>query len=94
MKENIAELKWKQQPKFVKTRKCNLKTKILLNLPENSHPLKIYEATTDFNELVQYICEQTNLYGAQKGREFVTNPEDIRPFLRINYIMPISKFEI
>ena len=91
LKAKIAELKWKRQPKFIKTRKCNLEAKILLNLPENSNPLKIYEATTDFSELVQYICEQTNLYAAQNGREFVTNPEEICAFLGINYIMSISK---
>ena len=65
--------------------------KILLNLPENSNPPKIYEVTTDFIEFVQYICEQTNLYAAQNGREFVTNPEEIYTFLGINYIMSISK---
>ena len=40
---------------------------------------------------MQYICEQTNLCEAQIGREFVTNPEEIRKFLGINYIMSISK---
>ena len=59
-------MKWKQQPKFVKTRKCNLEARILLNLPENSNALKIYEATTDFSELVKYMCEM-NLYVAQNG---------------------------
>ena len=91
LKAKVAELKWKGQPKLIKTRKCNLEANILLNLPENSNPLKIYEATTDFSELVQYICEQTNLYAAQNGREFVTNPEEIYTFLGINYIMSISK---
>ena len=57
LKAKIAELKWKQQPKFIKTRKCNLEANVLLNLPKNSNSLKIYEATTAFSELVQYICE-------------------------------------
>ena len=29
LKAKIAELKWKRQPKFIKTRKCNLEGKIL-----------------------------------------------------------------
>ena len=91
LKAKIAELKWKRQPKFIKTRKCNLEAKILLNLSEKSNPLKIYEVTTDFSEIVQYICEQTNLYAAQNGRDFVTNPEEILAFLGINYILSISK---
>ena len=49
LKVKIAELKLKRQPNFIKTRKCNLEAKILLNLLENSNPLKIYEATTDFS---------------------------------------------
>ena len=91
LKLKIGELKWKRQPNFIKTRKCNLEAKILLNLPVNSNPLKIYKVTTDFIEFVQYICEQTNLYAAQNGREFVTNPEEIHAFLGISYIMSISK---
>ena len=96
MKPKIAELKWKQQPKFIKTRKCNLEAKVLLNLPENSNLLKIYEATTDFNELVQHICEQTNLYEAQNGREFVTNSEEIRFFFRhkLYVYFKATKFEM
>ena len=62
-----------------------------MNLPENSYPLKIYEATTDFSELVQYICEQMNLHAAQSGREFVTNPEEFHAFLGTNFVMSISK---
>ena len=90
-KAKISELKWKGQSRFIKTRKCNLEVTILLNLPENFNVLKIYEVTTDFNELVQFICEQTNRYPVQNGREFVTNPEEIRPSSCINYIMSISK---
>ena len=69
LKAKIAELKWKQQPKFIKTRKCNLEAKMLLDLSETSDPLKIYEATTDFSEFVQYMYEQTNLYVAQNMEE-------------------------
>ena len=43
------------------------------------------------NELVKFICDQSNLYAAQNGREFATTPEKIRAFLGINYIMSISK---
>ena len=91
LKVKIAELKWKRQPKFIKTRKFNSEAKTLLNLLENSNPVKIYETITDFSELVQYICEQTNLCAAYNGREFVTNPEKICTFSSINYIMSISK---
>ena len=40
---------------------------------------------------MKHICDQTNLYATQNGREFASNPEEIRAFLGINYIMSISK---
>ena len=93
-KEKNAEMKWKRQLKFRKTKKCNLETKILLNFPENFNPFKIYEATTDFSELVQYICEQTTLYAAQNGREFVTDPEEICTFLDITISCLFQSYQI
>ena len=72
---------------LLKTRKCNLEAEILLNLVEKSNPLKIYKATTDFSELVQYICEQTNLYAAKNGKEFVTNPGEFCTFKATKFEM-------
>ena len=40
---------------------------------------------------MKHICDQANLYATQNGREFATNPEEIRAFLGINYIISISK---
>ena len=58
---------------------------------ENDDLLQIFESTMKLNELVKIICDQSNLYAAQNGREFATTPEEIRAFLGINYIMSISK---
>ena len=33
LKLKTGELKWKRQPKFIKTRKCNLEAKIFWNFP-------------------------------------------------------------
>ena len=51
----------------------------------------IFEGTTNLNELVKHVCNQTNLYATQNRREFATNPEEICAFIGINYIMSISK---
>ena len=40
---------------------------------------------------MKHICDQTNLYATQNGREFAANLEEIGAFLGINYIMSISK---
>ena len=84
-------MKWKCTSKFVKAKKCTLEINILLNIPDNANPLLIFEGTKNFNELLRHICDQTNLYATQNGRELATNPEKIRAFLGINYIMWISK---
>ena len=44
----------------------------------------IFEKTTNLDVLVDLITEQTNLYAAKNGREFVTSKEEIRAFLGIN----------
>ena len=89
-RKKVAELKWKRTSKFVKAKKCALEANVLLDIPENAIPLLIFERTTSLNELMKYICNQTNPYGTQNGREFATDPEVIRAFLGINYIMSIS----
>ena len=89
--KKFVELKWKCTYKSAKAKKCTLEANILLNIPENASPLPMFEGTTNLNELVKHICDQANLYATQNGREFVTNPKEIRAFLGINYIMTISK---
>ena len=89
--KKVVELKWKRTSKFVKAKKGSLEANVLLDIPENANSLLIIEGTTNLNELLEHICDQTNLYTTQNGREFATNPEEIRAFLGINYIMLISK---
>ena len=89
--KEVTELEWKRTSKFVKAKKCIPEAHVLLEIPENANPLLIFEGTTNLNELVKHICDQTNLYAIQNGRDFALNPKQIRAFLGINYIMPISK---
>ena len=91
LKKKVAELTWKRTSKFAKAKKCTLETNVLLDIPENVNPFLIFEGTTNLNELVKHIHDQTNLYAKQNEREFATNPEEIRAFLGINYIMLISR---
>ena len=74
LKKKVTELKWK----FVKAKKCTLEANALLDILENANPLLIFEGTTNLNELVKHICDETNLYATQRGREFATNPEEKR----------------
>ena len=77
LKYNVAELKSKRTFKFVKAKKCILEANILLDIPENVNPLLIFEETTNLNELMKHICDQTSQYTTQHGREFATNSEEV-----------------
>ena len=89
--KKVTELEWKRTSKFVKAKRCIPEAHVLLEIPENANPLLIFEGTTNLNELVKHICDQTNLYAIQNGRDFALNPKQIRAFLGINYMMSISK---
>ena len=70
LKKKVAELKVKITSKFVKAKQCTLEASALLVIPENTNPLLIFEGTTNLIELVKHICDKTNLYATQNGREF------------------------
>ena len=82
-KKKITALKWKRKSKFIKAKKCTLEANVLLDM-ENANPLQILESTMKLNKLVKIICNQSNLYATQNGREFATTPDEIRAFLGIN----------
>ena len=63
----------------------------MLEIPENTKSLLIFEGTTNLNELLKHIYSQINLYATQNGTEFATNPEEICAFLGISYMMSTSK---
>ena len=67
LKKKVAELKWKRTSKFVKAKKYTLEANVLLDILENANLLLMFEWTTNFNELVKHICDQTNLYATQNG---------------------------
>ena len=83
-------MKWKRKSKFIKAKRITSEVNVLLDM-ENANPLQIFESTMKLNELVKIICDQSNFYAAQNGREVATTPEEIRAFWGINYNMPISE---
>ena len=70
LKHATASLKWQRKPELIKRKNCELEAKILLDLPVNPSPLRVFESTTRLNDLVSLICDQTNLYAEQNGRTF------------------------
>ena len=70
-KKKVAQLKWERTFKFVKAKKCTLQANVLLDIPENANPLLIFEETTNLNELVKHICDQTNLYATQNEQSLL-----------------------
>ena len=82
---------WKLTSKFAKEKVCTLEENVLIDIPENTNSLQLFEAITSLNELVKYICNKTNLYAAQNWREFATNSGKIPASLGIDYIISVSK---
>ena len=74
LKKKVPELNWK----FVKAKKCSLEANVLFDIPENANPLLIFKGTTNLNELVKHIFDETDLYATQRGEEFATNSEEKR----------------
>ena len=91
LKHAAASLKWQRKPKLIKRKNCELEVKILLDLPVNASPLRVFESTTRLNDLVSLICDQTNLYAEQNGRTFRTTPEEVCAFLGVHFMMAICK---
>ena len=88
--KKVRALEWKLTSEFVKAKKCTPEAHVLLESQQKANPLPISEEPTKLNNLVKHICNQTNLYAAQKGSDFALNPKQIRAFLGTNYIMSIS----
>ena len=78
-------------------RKRNLTNKNQVHLfPKNKlneivSPMEIFELVTGFEELINLIIVQTNLYPQQKERNFTVDNNELKSFLRINFIMTINK---
>ena len=49
LKHATASLKWQRKPKLIKRKNCELEAKILLDLPVNPSPLRVFESTTRLN---------------------------------------------
>ena len=82
---------WNGNARLNLSKQKTLEAHVLLEISENANPLLIFERTTNLNELVKQISDQANLYAIENGRDFALNPKQIRAFLGINYIMPVSK---
>ena len=68
-----------------------IQIKILVDLPEKPSLLLVFECNTSLNDVMSFICEQTNLYAAQNSRKFTATAEEIRAVLDENVIMFICK---
>ena len=42
-------------------------------------------------ELIDHIVSETNIHAAQKGSNFLTNHDELKAFLGMNYLMGINK---
>ena len=70
---------------------CTLEAEVLINLDPRSTPFYIFQTVARMNELLETIVTETNRYATQKGRNFEITEDEMKAFLRINFIMDINK---
>ena len=91
IKQKGEPWKWAKNAKANKQEPCALILEIQAQLNEIVSPLEIFEWVTGFEELIDLIVVQTNLYAQQKGRIFTVDNNELKAFIEINYIMAINK---
>ena len=72
---------------------CNLKAEVWNDFSEMSSPLDVFEKVMQLDKVVTLTATETNRYGRQNGRNFVTNAAlaEMKAFLGMNYIMGGNK---
>ena len=70
---------------------CSLKAEVINEkMQENCTPFDMFRKVTNFDELINLIVVQSNLYTQQNGCEFQRNVKEMTAFSSINYIMNIN----
>lgn len=90
-KQKETAWKWCKKPKLSTKETCDLSADVLLDISEAPTPYEVFSKTVDLHKLIAEISVQTNIYAMQNGRQFVTDENEIRAFLGINYIMAINR---
>ena len=80
--------KWTKKVKVTKQEEC---PEMQPNLNEAVSPIEIFSLVTGFEELLELMAEQSNLYAHQNGRNFTVTKEELKAFLGINFVTAINK---
>ena len=82
---------WKKRANLHEREECSLKAEVIIEkMQENCTPFDMFRKVTNFDELINLIVVQSNLYAQQNGCEFQRNVKEMTAFSSINYIMNIN----
>ena len=84
-------IKWGKSENPNVRQECSLEGEICHQLRENVSPVEIFEKVVSLDILVELLVSESNLYAQQNGRNFITNSEEMKAFIRVNYIMAVNK---
>ena len=84
-------MKWKRTGGHKTRKECLLHAEVTLDFMGETTPMIVFGKTVIYDELLDIVVEQSNIYATQSGRAFITNREEMSAFLGINYIMSINK---
>ena len=70
--------------------KWNLVGEVCHQLKESASPL-VHEKVVNLDVLIELLVTQSNLNSQQNERHFITNPEEMKAFVGINYVMTVNQ---
>ena len=87
----IFDIKWSSKRSSQMRRDCQLKASVQHDFGENFTPVDVFMKVVNAQTLIKHIVSETKSYASQKGRTFLTNYDELKAFLGINYFMGINK---
>ena len=87
----ICDIKWNSRKTCHPRRDCTQQAYVPHKFGENFTQVDVFMKVVNTQELIDHIAPETDIYAAQKGRNFLTNYDGLKAFLGINYLRGINK---
>ena len=87
----ICDIKWNSRKICHPRRDCTQQAHFPHKFDENFTQVNVFMKVVNTQELIDHIAPETDIYAAQKGRNFLTNYDGLKGFLGIKYLRGINK---
>ena len=87
----IYDIKGSSRKSYHPRRDCTVQAHVYHEFGENCTPVDVFMKVLNAQEIIDHIVSETNIHAAQKGSNFLTNHDELKAFLGMNYLMGINK---